>query len=229
MSEALDPDLRDRLLTSPELILGDRDLMRALVGARDGELGENVIDIRGRAMESLESRLDRLEAAHQGVISAAYENQSGTAMIHRAVLSVLEPADFGDFLDNLQGDLAEILRVETLVLIMETAAKEGTPELGGALTVVPPGTVAQALAAGRRSLRGDDIVLRRTADETAPLHGGPVASEALLPLDLGPDRQPALLLLGAESPQRFAPGQGTDLLRFFAQVFRLALLGWLRE
>ncbi|HRO14158.1 MAG TPA: DUF484 family protein, partial [Paracoccus sp. (in: a-proteobacteria)] len=59
--------------------------------------------------------------------------------------------------------------------------------------------------------------------------GAEVVSEALLPLDLGPGRNPALLLMGSLEPGRFTPAQGTDLLRFFAQAFRLVLLGWLRE
>ena len=36
---ALDPGTRDRLLADPALILGDRELMRALVAAREAELG----------------------------------------------------------------------------------------------------------------------------------------------------------------------------------------------
>ena len=116
----LDDGTRSRLLAEPSLILQDRELMRALVAAREAELGENVIDIRGRAMEALEQRLDRLESAHESVISAAYENQAGTQTIHRAVLSLLEPMDFPGFLETLETDVAPILRVETLKLVMES-------------------------------------------------------------------------------------------------------------
>ena len=34
--------------------------------------------------------------------------------------------------------------------------------------------------------------------------------------------------MGSREAGRFSPAQGTDLLRFFAQVFRLVLIGWLR-
>ena len=151
--EALTPELRQALLDDPSAILMDRDLMRAIVGAHEDGVGANVIDIRGRAMTALEARLDRLESAHEHVIAAAYDNQSGMNTVHRAVLSLLEPVDFDGFLENLQTDLADILRVDTLVLVMETATKEGTPELGGPLTMVPVGTVvtgeAVALHRGR--------------------------------------------------------------------------------
>ncbi|MFV0408932.1 MAG: DUF484 family protein [Paracoccus sp. (in: a-proteobacteria)] len=226
---ALTPDQRQALLDDPSAILMDRDLMRAIVGAHENGVGANAIDIRGRAMSALEARLDRLEAAHENVISAAYENQSGMNTIHRAVLSLLEPVDFDGFLDNLQGDLADILRVDTLVLVMETATKEGAPELGGPLTMVPPGTVARAIAGGRRGQLSGEVVLRRVSHATAGLHGGSAASEALIPLDLGPGRMPAMLLMGADEPGRFSAAQGTDLLRFFGQAFRLILLRWLDE
>lgn len=224
---ALDPGTRDRLLAEPALILGDRELMRALVAAREAELGENVIDIRGRAMQALEHRLDRLESAHESVISAAYENQAGTQTIHRAVLSLLEPMDFPGFLETLETDVAPILRVETLKLVMESP-EDAAPSDTGPLVVLPAGSIGRLIAAGRKAPRGDDIVLRRASPETLAVHGAEVRSEALLPLDLGPGRRPALLVMGSRDMGRFSPAQGTDLLRFFAQVFRLILIGWLR-
>lgn len=228
----LTEDLRQHLLARPELILGDRDLMRALIGQREAEAGENVIDIRGRAMQALEGRLDRLEAAHESVISAAFDNQTGMNTIHRAVLALLEPMDFEGFLDNLDSAVAPILRVETLRLVMETGGEIATPESTGPLVIVPAGSVARLVSGGRRMPRADDIVLRRAAAETLPVHGearAPIRSEVLLPIDLGPGRLPALLLMGSADTGRFHPAQGTDLLRFFGQAFRLVLLSWLRQ
>ena len=229
MSDPLDDATRDRLLAEPALILADRELMRALVAAREADLGENVIDIRGRAMEALEHRLDRLESAHESVISAAYENQAGTQTIHRAVLSLLEPVDFAGFLEALETDVAPILRVETLKLVMESAESTPAASDGGPLVVVPADSVGRIIAAGRKAPRGDDIVLRRASAETRGIHGTEVASEALLPLELGPGARPALLVMGSLDPSRFSPAQATDLLRFFTQVLRLVLIGWLRE
>lgn len=227
----LPDDMRARLLARPDLILSDRDLMRALIGAREADFGENVIDIRGRAMEVLESRLERLETAHETVISAAYDNQSGMNTIHRAVLSLLEPMDFESFLENLESSVAPILRVETLRLIMESGT---TPprDMVGPLTIVPAGTIGELISGGRRAPRGDDIILRRTVEQSLHHHGpsrAPIRSEALLPIDLGPGRFPALLLMGSAELGRFNPAHGTDLLRFFRQVFRLVLISWLRE
>lgn len=229
---SLPEDLRAQLIADPALILRDLDLMRALTLAREDETGGNVIDIRGRAMEALESRLDRLEAAHETVISAAWDNQSGAQIIQRAVVSLLEPVDFAGFVENLESGIAPILRVESLRLLMEAAAEPGATEMGGPVMTVATGTVERLLAAGQRGPRGEEIILRAALPETRPYHGtprAPIKSEALLPIDLGADRLPALLLMGATEGARFKPTDGTDLLRFFGQVFRLSLMRWLRE
>ncbi|MCO6362320.1 MAG: DUF484 family protein [Paracoccus marcusii] len=221
MTDALDPETRDRLLADPGAILADRDLMRALVAAREAEVGDNVIDIRGRAMQALETRLDRLESTHESVIAAAYDNQSGMAVIHRAVLGLLETADLADFIAALQTNIAPLLRIETLRLVVED---DPALDLPRDAVAVPHGTIDRILTAGRRAPRGDDIVLRAALVVTRPLHGRTIASEALLPLDLGPARPRTVLLMGSSDPTRFMPAHGTDLLRFFGQVFRMALL-----
>src|SRR5210317_2214652 len=61
----LDTDLRKKILARPNVILDDKDLMRALVGAKEEAMGGNIVDIRGIAMERLEHRLDRLEDTHR--------------------------------------------------------------------------------------------------------------------------------------------------------------------
>ena len=195
--------------------------MWASVAAREAEVGDNVIDIRGRAMQALETRLDRLESTHESVIAAAYDNQSGMAVIHRAVLGLLETADLADFIAALQTDIAPLLRIETLRLVVED---DPALDLPRDAVAVPHGTIDRILTAGRRAPRGDDIVLRAALVVTRPLHGRTIASEALLPLDLGPARPRTVLLMGSSDPTRFMPAHGTDLLRFFGQVFRMALL-----
>lgn len=222
----LDADTRDRLLADPGMILGDRDLMRALVAARDAGQGRNVVDIRGRAMEALETRLDRLESQHESVIAAAFDNQSGTAVVHRAVVGLLESADLADLVGSLQADIAPLLRIETLRLVVE--ADPAIPRLPPEAVMVPEGAIGRIVAAGRRTPRGDDIVLRPASPVTQVMHGRRVASEALLPVDLGARRPRAMLLMGSADTTRFMPAHGTDLLRFLAQVFRLVLLARLR-
>lgn len=221
--------LRDRIISDPGVILEDRDLMRALVSANEKSMGGNIVDLRGIAMERLEARLDRLEDTHRSVIAAAYENLAGTNQIHKAVLTLLDPFEFDEFLAHLNGPVAETLRVDRVRLVLETLQDgnaKAVRKLGEVLAVAEPGFVKNYLngAAERpvtlRQIRsGDSFIFGDKADW--------MRSEALLRLDFGDGRLPGLLVLGSEDPHQFAPSQGTDLLAFFANVFERAMRRWL--
>lgn len=230
----IEPDLRDRILAEPENLLDDRDLMNALVAANERAMGSNVIDLRGIAMQRLETRLERLEDTHRSVISAAYENLAGTNQIHRAILQMLDPPDFAGFLAGLSGEVAATLRVDRVRLVLESAGggdQTGDPalsRLGNVLLIADPGFSAGYLAAGRKTAPRS-VTLRPVAAQVQAacdrIYGGHgfIRSEALLQLDFGPGRLPGMLALGAEDPHQFRPTQGTDLLAFFAGVFERSM------
>lgn len=229
----IDQDVRDRLLAEPELLLEDRDMMAALIAANERAMGSNIVDLRGIAMERLESRLDRLEDTHRSVIAAAYENLAGTNQVHRAILQMLDPLGFEDFLKSLAGEVAQTLRVDCVRLVLESVQNEEKPvalqKLGDVLYVAEPGFVADYLSGGRNvPLR--PVVLRQVAPESEALYGDRadwIRSEALMKLDFGKGRLPGMLVLGAEDPHQFKPTHGTDLLAFFAGVFERAMRRWL--
>ena len=230
----IEQDLRDRILAAPETILEDRDLMQALVAANDRAMGDNVIDLRGLAMQRLEGRLDRLENTHRAVIAAAYENLAGTNQVHRAVLQVLDAPDAEGLLAALAGDVARTLHVHSLRLLLEAAAAGQHDAIAPAafpddrLILVPPGTV-DGMIAGTRGTPDRVVTLRRTLAASAVIHGPEaplIRSEALLRLDLGSGHPPGLLVLGSEDPNMFKPGQGTDLLTFLAAVIERVIRRW---
>lgn len=228
----IEPDLRDRLIAEPEAILEDRDVMNALVAANERAMGANIVDLRGIAMQRLETRLERLEDTHRSVIAAAYENLAGTNQVHRAILQMLDPLSFEDFLKMLAGDVAATLRVDCLRLVLESRQEAEDPalrRLGDILFVAEPGFVAGYVAGGRNvPLR--PVTLRQVMPEGDALYGdraGFIRSEALLRLDFGAGRLPGMLVLGSEDPHHFKPTQGTDLLAFFAGVFERTMRRWL--
>ncbi len=228
----IDQDTRDRLLAEPEMILEDRDLMNALIGANERLMGSNIIDLRGIAMERLEGRLDRLEDTHRTVIAAAYENLAGTNQINRAILQMLDPLSFEDFLKTLADDVAQSLRVDCVRLVLESIQNAEEPalrKLGDVLFVAEPGFVGEYISGGRNiPLR--PVVLRQVMPSSDALYGeraGWVRSEALMKLDFGKGRLPGMLVLGAEDPHLFKSTHGTDLLAFFAGVFERTMRRWL--
>jgi uncharacterized protein YigA (DUF484 family) len=224
--------LREAIISQPDVILDDKDVMHALIAANEKIMGANIVDLRGIAMDRLEARLDRLEDTHRSVIAAAYENLAGTNQIHRAILRMLDPVKFETFLHDLSGEVAEILRVDAVRLVLEADQGDADPALArvnDVLAVTVPGFVDAYLTQGRGGpVRR--VTLRQTQAGEESIYGHKadwVRSEACLKLDLGTGRLPGLLLLGAEDPHMFGPQQGTDLLVFFTGVFERVMRRWL--
>jgi uncharacterized protein len=228
----MDDTVRNRIIADPAVLLEDKDIMRALVAANERSMGGNIVDLRGIAMERLEARLDRLEDTHRSVIAAAYENLAGTNQVHRAILRLMDAPKFEGFLLDLAGEVADILRVDCMKLVLETAADEEDPaikRLGDVLGVAEPGFVDAYLTRGRNTpVR--QVTLRQVNPDEGAVYGDRAAfirSEACLRLELGNGRLPGLLAMGAEDPHQFGPQQGTDLLGFFAGVFERSMRRWL--
>ena len=224
--------LRDQIIAQPDFILEDQDLMRALIAANERAMGNNIVDLRGIAMDRLEARLERLEDTHRSVIAAAYENLAGTNQVHRAILRMLDPVEFEVFLKDLGGDVATILRVDCVKLVLESVQNDDDPavkRLGDVLSVAEPGFIEQYLAAGNPGpVR--QVTLRQVHEGDARIYGREaefMRSEACLLLDFGENRLPGLLVMGSEDPHQFSPQQGTDLLSFFAGIFERAMRRWL--
>ncbi len=228
----IDDALREAIISRPDVILDDRDLMHALIATNERAMGGNIVDMRGMAMERLEARLGRLEDTHRSVIAAAYENLAGTNQVHRAILRMLDPLEFEPFLRNLAGEVGEILRVDAVKLVLESAQndKDSTVErLGDVLSVAEPGFIDNYLTQGRGG-NVRQVTLRQVQDVDPAVYGAQgdwIRSEACMKLDFGESRLPGLLLLGAEDPHMFGPQQGTDLLAFFTGVFERAMRRWL--
>lgn len=231
-SPKIDDSLREAIISQPDVILDDSDVMQALIAANEKAMGGNIVDMRGIAMERLEARLDRLEDTHRSVIAAAYENLAGTNQIHRAILRMLDPVEFEGFLRNLGGEVAEILRVNAVKLVLESVQNDNDPavqRLGEVLSIAEPGFIDDYLSQGRGGPTRQ-VTLRGIQDGSAHIYGDKadwIRSEACLKLDFGDGRLPGLLVLGAEDPHMFGPQQGTDLLTFFAGVFERAMRRWL--
>jgi len=228
----MDDQLREKIIAHPDVILEDQDLMRALIAANERLMGGNIVDLRGIAMDRLEARLDRLEDTHRSVIAAAYENLAGTNQVHRAILRMLDPMEFEVFLNNLGGEVADILRVDCVRLVLESVQNDQDPavqRLGEVLSVAEPGFIDSYLTGGRNTT-ARQVTLRQIQTGTTSLYGEKadfIRSEACLKLDLGEGRLPGMLVMGAEDPHQFAPQQGADLLAFFTGVFERAMRRWL--
>ena len=228
----IEDSLREAIISQPDVILDDNYVMQALIAAHERAMGGNIVDLRGIAMDRLETRLDRLEDTHRNVIAAAYENLAGTNQIHRAILRMLDPVDFEPFLKDLGGEVADILRVDAVRLVLESAENDDDPaikRLGDVLNIAEPGFIDDYLSNGRGGTVRQ-VTLRGVQHSPEHIYGGAadwIRSEACLKLNFGAGRLPGLLILGSEDPHMFSPQQGTDLLGFFAGVFERTMRRWL--
>ncbi len=225
-------DLRDVILSSPEVVLQDHALMAALVAAGDRALGSNVVDLRGMAMDRMEARLGRLEDTHRSVIAAVYENLVGTNQVHRATLQLLAPATLEAFLQTLGTEVAQTLRVDCARLVLESRQTPQDPalqRLGATLCVTAAGFVDAYLGTAPGAPPRPVTLRQRPAGSGLPYgaQADAIRSEALLRLDFGEGRLPGLLALGTGDPHRFRSAQGTDLLGFFGGVFERTMRRWL--
>ena len=231
-SPKIDDTLREAIISQPNVILDDKDLMQALIATNERAMGGNIVDLRGIAMDRLESRLDRLENTHRSVIAAAYENLAGTNQVHRAILRMLDQMEFEAFLRDLNGAVSEILRVDVTKLVLETVQADSettVKRLGEALSVAEPGFIDNYLSNGRGG-QVRKVTLRQVQNSSEMIYGENaewIHSEACLKLDFGDGRLPGLLVMGAEDPHMFGPQQGTHLLAFFTGVFERAMRRWL--
>ncbi|MFT4706821.1 MAG: hypothetical protein ACI9PU_000656 [Ascidiaceihabitans sp.] len=231
-SPKIDDTLREAIISQPNVILDDKDLMQALIAANERAMGGNIVDLRGIAMDRLESRLDRLEDTHRSVIAAAYENLAGTNQVHRAILRMLDPVEFETFLRDLNGEVSEILRVDATKLVLESVQNDtvtAVKRLGEVLSVAEPGFIDDYLSQGRGG-QVRKVTLRQVQNASEVIYGENadwIRSEACLKLDFGDGRLPGMLVMGAEDPHMFGPQQGTDLLTFFTGVFERAMRRWL--
>lgn len=227
-----DTTLRDQILADPSVILNDPELMKALIAANDRAKGENVVDLRGLAVARLEDRLEQLEQTHQSVITAAYDNVATTAQVHRAILAMVAPVEFDEFLLTLDSIVASTLRLKAIRLALESADTDPDCDLNpvtGTLTLLPLGFLEGFITEGRR-MRNRPVILRQVPHGAVSVYGTAAAeirSEALVRLDLGPEKAPGLLVLGSDDPNHFAPGQATDLLELFARICGRLVRGWM--
>lgn len=222
-------DLREKIIANPDVLLEDHDVMRALVGAKDDAMGGNIVDLRGVAMERLEARFDRLEDTHRNVIAAAYDNLAGTNQVHRAILRMMDATTFDQFLTDLAGEVADILRVDAIRLVLESDDPDQHNSMGASVAIMPEGYVEGYITLGR-NMPARQVTLRKFHKVGNSLYGERAAyiqSEACLKFDLGADRLPGMLVMGSEDPKLFTPQQGTDLLTFFAGVFERVMRRWL--
>lgn len=187
----------------------------------DPEGGE-VIDLQHAMVGRLRGELARSVKQSGELIDAGRKNQRSQARIHAAVLRLLSARSLDHLLELMATDLAGLLDLDAVALCLETDSV--APATRHGIRMLPDGTIAKTVEGGRAvTLRANVSGDRRLFGEAAGL----VRSDALLRLTVREDGPPALLAMGSRQPERFHPGQGTELLAFLANIMEHCIRTWL--
>jgi uncharacterized protein YigA (DUF484 family) len=186
--------------------------------------GNGVIDMQRFMVSRLQGENARLYDAADALIATGRSNMSATAATHRAVLALLEATSFEHLIHIATQDCQELLDVDVITLSLE--CDFGLPQRfqTAGLFAIRPGDVDALLGPGR------DVNLRPLSRDGEAIFGPAtdlVKSDGLARLQI--DGRPAVLALGCREPGKFNPGQGTELLGFFARAVGGSVQSWLQR
>ena len=229
----MEESIRAELLADPSIILDDQELMDSLLAATDIKLGTNVVDLRHVAMNRLSDKLGELEGTHQSVVAAAYQNLLGTKQIHQGVIQLLSIKSLDEFVICLKSELLKILSVDCIFILLEKPDGSVDPLISfdyrPSIQTVMPGFVNTYITQGGLT-EFSKAKLRKATSVTNQLFENAsfkIGSEACVKLNLNEDQIIGMIVFGSSDTNFFEPGQGTDLLKFFAGVCEKMLEQWI--
>lgn len=218
-------EVRDYLKAHPGFLARNADILetQALPPRSDAD-GVKVIDFQRALVDRLRTDNARLRDFQSEVITAARANVSALAVVHEAVLQILEATSFEELIHVLTQELAPSLGIEVVTLCLEGEASPESPEVPN-LQLLAAGTIDALLGPGQ------NIRLASGAFDDGTIFGPAaerVQSQAFARLDLG-DAPAGLLALGSQEPDKYDEGQGGELLHFLALVVERVIQLWLRQ
>jgi uncharacterized protein YigA (DUF484 family) len=181
--------------------------------------GDTVVDLQRYMVESLQDELAGLRDCTQSVIETSRINMATQLRTHAAVLALIAAEDLAHLVRVIAGDLPIFLDVDIAGIGLEEY-EEGVYAGIEGLQPLPWRMVDRLLGADQEvslfpRFRDDGTFFGARSEA--------VRSAAFARLKAGDGRIDGVLALGARLDGTFEPRQGTELLRFVAQVIDLCL------
>ena len=217
------PQVLDYLRAHPDFFRQHPDILNEVLPPRR-ELGRGVKDFQTALIERLRSDLDSMQGQSQHLIDTSRVNLSTQASVHECILALIGARSFEELIQRATTDLAVILDLDVVTLCIEADGGAAAPAGLQGLHLVANGTVA-SLIPDKHS-----CILRADISGDPDLFGGAaplVRSDALIRLNVSKSTPSALLALGSRAPDKFNPGQATELLTFLARVLENLIRAWL--
>lgn len=186
--------------------------------------GDGVVDLHSFMVSRLRAEVTRVTQRLDDVVATSRANLSAQALIHEAVLSLLEANSLEELIDVVTNDLAMMLSVDIVTLCVETVENPLPAARTPGVFLLENGMV--------NTLIGKNCDARLEAGVTGhpDIFGhaaGLVRSQALLRVHVSREAPPGLLALGVREEHHFDPSQGTELLTFLARTLGSTIRSWM--
>ncbi len=187
--------------------------------------GDGVVDFQRVMVEKLRAEVDRLRSAEYELVSLGRSNMHHQGRVHAAALALLGSTTLEHLIELIGTDLAVDLDVDAATLCFEAPPNAGPDGVAcRGLRLVPRGAVERLLDGGKSIvLLADETGDRDLFGEAASL----VRSQALIRIEPRRGAPFGILALGSRQPEKFHPGQGTELLAFLGRVAEHCIRSWL--
>ncbi len=217
-------DVAAYLARHPDFLNERPELLEALTPPAERS-GRRVLDMQRYMLARLQGTLRESRAREAELLASVRANRTSAARTHAAVLALCDSGALDNLVEIISNDLPTLLEVDVVVIGVEAEPERtGSLHSTAGVCLLPSGSVEALLGTSR------DVLLTLSLGPEAQLFGGAAAlvkSAAFLRLRLGPPGRPAMLALGSRDIQRFAPGQGTDMLAFLAEGLGRRMREWL--
>jgi len=208
-------EVREYLMLNPDFFDLNPDLLTLLKPSRIKHAG-GVVDFQAVLLDRLQQEVAGLNKAQGSLIQASRSNMTTQARIHAAVLTLLEARGF-DHLCHIAGnDWVDILQLDSITICFEKDNRRKLPESTN-IRLLDPGVIGKFLGHETTALlRGDVTAAEEIHGPATPL----IKAEALIRIEATDHYPGGILAFGSRDEGFFAPGQGTELLRFLTAVFQ---------
>ena len=189
------------------------------------ELGAGIADFQSAMIQRLRADVAGHSDRQRELIDTSRANLTIQARVHECVLSLLEARSFEKVIETVATDLTVLLDLDVVALGIESDDETWPAgEAGQGLRVVPHGTVDAIFGEIGDLILGSGLESKAEAfGEAADL----VRSVALVRLEISPTTAPAFIAFGSREPEKFCPGQATELIGFLARVLESVIRGWM--
>lgn len=216
-AEPTDEQVAGFLRGNPSFLADNPDLLSELTPP--SRWSDNaVVDMQKAMVDILREEMAGLRACTQEVIETSRSNMNNQTRTHQAILAMVAAEDVDRLAHIVVDDLPLLLDVDVAVLAFEPGHRPSCSDVE--IRALDDGDVDDLIGAGQDALLVDQIL---DGGDVFGGGAGLVRSAAFVRLRPGEQVPAGLLALGCRHEGAFHQQQGTELLRFLAQILELCL------